>query len=151
MSEFRVPIRPVEAELRYFDERPLRGRLFIPSDSQRNLGPMGMVEWMNQTSGFFAFVAEGEETARILNKRYVVVLTLAGAEAASPAAVVHHVIIECGTIRLEGRVHVEMPDHASRLLDWLNSPAPFLMLHGDGERHIVQKQRITFLSEVQEV
>lgn len=151
MSEFRVPTRAVEAELRYFDERPLRGRVFIPGSAERHDGPMRTEEWMNQTSGFFPFVEDGQNEARLLNKRYVVALTLQNDVAEAPRGTAQRVIIECGTLQIEGVVYVEMPDHASRLLDWLNSPAPFLVIYGDGERHIVQKQRITSLIEVQEV
>jgi hypothetical protein len=58
--------------------------------------------------------------------------------------------VECGTLLFEGIVHIDMPDHLSRLQDWANRPEPFLAVIEGDRRHIVQKNRITFLSEIAE-
>ncbi|HEX8153868.1 MAG TPA: hypothetical protein VF698_12115 [Thermoanaerobaculia bacterium] len=150
MDEFRVPTLALEAELRYFDERLLSGQVFIPAHARQHEGPMRAEEWMNQAHGFFPFVGRGERRARILNKRYVVVLTLDRETNDEPFGVPRRVVVECGTLRLEGIIYVEMPDHVSRLLDWVNRPEPFLVVHEGGKRHLIQKNRITVLSEVLE-
>ncbi|HEX7155018.1 MAG TPA: hypothetical protein VF618_26310 [Thermoanaerobaculia bacterium] len=154
MEQLRVPTVALEAQIRYFDERPLSGRIFLPAAAQRHEGPMHPEEWINQTNLFFPFLMDGEPRARLLNKRYVVVLTVdAGKHAevfGQPIGNPRRVAVECGSLRLEGTMYIEMPEHASRLLDWANRPEPFLVLYDQEQRHIVQKNRITFLSEIME-
>jgi hypothetical protein len=152
MEDLRVPTVALEAEIRYFDERTLAGKVFLPSRAQKHDGPMRADEWMNQTSGFFPFVPDGEKRARILNKRYVVILTVTGwhdeVEALEEIGVARRVRVECGGIAVEGIVHVNLPETQSRLLDWMNGPDAFLLVR-DGERwHIIQKNRITTLTEL---
>ena len=150
MDELRVPTVALEAHLRYFDERLLTGRIFVPPQAQRHEGPMRPEEWMNQQALFFPFVADGERKARILNKRYVVVLTLLDPPEGPEALSRRRVSIECGSLHIEGDVQIDMPEHASRLLDWVNRPERFLVVHEGGQRHIIQKNRITSLAEVVE-
>lgn len=150
-EEFRVPTIALDAEVRYFDERPLRGRIFLPAGAMRHDGPMHPEEWINQASRFFPFLVTGEQRTRLLNKRYVVTLTINAAEHAEvwgdPIGAPRDVRVECGTLKLEGIVHIEMPEHQQRLLDWANRPEPFLVVYDGDMRHIVQKNRITFLAE----
>lgn len=151
MEELRVPTIPLEAEIRYFDERPLTGRIFVPACAQHHEGPMRPEEWINQGNLFFPFVPEGAKRATLLNKRYVVVLTIRlPDDHAADAGIARRITVECGTLRLEGIVHIDMPEHLSRLLDWANRPEPFLVLYDGDRRHIIQKNRITFLSELVE-
>ena len=155
MDEFKVPTIALEAEIRYFDERPLRGRIFLPSGAAHRDGPMHPEEWINQSSSFFPFWVDGEPRARILNKRYVVVLTLSASDHvhvwAEPLGIVRPVRIECGTLKLEGTVYIDMPNHLQRLLDFANRPDTFMVVYEGDRRHIVQKSRITFLTEGDEL
>jgi hypothetical protein len=146
MEQLRVPTVPYEATIRYFDERPMRGRIFVPALAQRHEGPMRVDEWINQTALFFPFLGAGAERAVILNKRYVVVLTLE--EERTPPEHGMRISVACGNWQVEGVVDIAMPDHSRRLLDWVNRPELFLVVYEGGRRHIVQKHRITFLSEV---
>lgn len=154
MSDLRVPTIALDAEIRYFDERPLVGRIFIPTHSHRHDGPMRPDEWMNQGSFFFPFLTTDAKRPVILNKRYVVVLTVPAqhpeyGESEIPG-VQRRIKVECGTLRLEGIVHVDMPENQSRLLDFANRTDPFLTLYDGDRRHMIQKNRITFISEVTE-
>lgn len=147
MESLRVPTRPLHVEVRYFDERPLNGLIFLPLYAQHRQGPERPEEWMNQSTDFFPFLGDGEPTARLLNKRYVVVLTLDMPDEETPPGIERKVVVECGTLRLTGTVYIDMPDHASRLLDWANRSEPFLALYHGTTRHLVRKNRITFLRE----
>ena len=151
MDDLKVPTISVEAELRYFDERLLKGRIFLPVGTATRESPMYPEEWINQANFFFPFLVDGEERARILNKRYVVVLTIRASEHAEvwadPIGLVRNVRIECGTFQLTGTVYIDMPNYMQRLLDFANRPEAFLVVYEGDKRHIVQKSRITFLAE----
>lgn len=151
MDELRVPTIALEAEIRYFDERPIKGRIFLPIGTATREGPMHPEDWINQATHFFPFLVDGEERARILNKRYVVVLTISALEHvhvwAEPLGLVRNVHIECGTYQLDGSVYIDTPNYLQRLLDFANRSEPFLVVYESGRRHIVQKNRITLMVE----
>ena len=57
--------------------------------------------------------------------------------------------IECGQeVRLEGLVHIDMPEGQRRVLDILNRPEMFLTLSSGERRHLVQKRHITRVVEI---
>ena len=151
MDDLKVPTITVEAELRYFDERLLKGRIFLPVGTATRESPMYPEEWINQANFFFPFLVDGEERARILNKRYVVVLTIRASEHAEvwadPIGLVRNVRVECGTLQISGTVYIDMPNYMQRLLDFANRPEAFLVVYEGDKRHIVQKSRITLLAE----
>ena len=153
MDDLKVPTITVEAELRYFDERLLKGRIFLPIGTATRESPMYPEEWINQANFFFPFLVDGEERARILNKRYVVVLTIRASDHAEvwadPIGLVRNVRIECGTLQISGTVYIDMPNYMQRLLDFANRPEAFLVVYEGDKRHIVQKRRITFLAEAE--
>ena len=47
-NELRVPTVTLPVEIRYFDERPMRGRIFLPAGAQHHGGAMRPDEWMNR-------------------------------------------------------------------------------------------------------
>ena len=151
MEDLKVPTIAVEAEIRYFDELPLKGRIFLPIGTATRESPMYPEEWINQTNFFFPFLVDGEDRARILNKRYVVILTIRATEHAhiwaNPIGIVRNVHVECGTYQLTGTVYIDTPNYMQRLLDFANRPEAFLVVYEGEWRHIVQKSRITFLAE----
>lgn len=149
-DQLRVPTIPLKAEILYIGARRLTGRIFVPSLSQKHEGAMRPEEWINQPGRFFPFVAEGDERATLLNKESIVILTLEAADDHEPVGVTRRVRVDCGGVATEGTLHIDMPEHASRLLDWANRSEPFLVLHDGGRRHIIQKSHITFLAELED-
>lgn len=153
-EELRVPTVPLVAEIRYFDERPLRGKVFIPARAYTHEGAMRPDEWINQSTNFFPFLADGAKRAQILNKRYVVVLTIEDmaveAEPLAEFGFAQRVRVECGTLTLEGVVSIEMPETQRRLLDFMNRPELFLTVRDGSRCHIIQKHRITAIAEIVE-
>ncbi|HET8797789.1 MAG TPA: hypothetical protein VFO89_08880 [Thermoanaerobaculia bacterium] len=150
MEHLRIPTVPFDVEIRYFDERPLVGRIFVPARAALHDGPMRPEEFLNQTTSFLPFVPDDTGRVTLLNKRYIVVLTVKLPDDHEPVGMARRVRVECGTLAFEGIVHIDMPDHLSRLQDWANRPEPFLAVIEGDRRHIVQKNRITFLSEIAE-
>jgi hypothetical protein len=149
MEDFRVPTVATPAEIRYFDERALAGRIFLPSRDSEHGGPIQPVEWLNQSSVFFPFLEDGARRAVLLNKRYVVVLTVAVPSDELPLLGVM-VRLECGTLAMQGVLEIEAPESQRRVLDFVNRPQLFLVLRAGEKRHIIQKHRITRITELED-
>jgi hypothetical protein len=149
---FRVPRLLRAAEVLCADGRVLRGRVFLPAAAESHPGAMRAEEWMNDSAPFVPFLPDGEGRPVILNKQQITVVTVAASADHDEAmdetgAPVRRVRVECGALRLEGDVLVDMPANHSRILDLLNRPGAFLNVR-DGERHhLVSKSRITRVSE----
>jgi len=152
MAEFHVPRLLRAAEVLCADGRVLRGRVFLPASAESHAGAMRAEEWMNDAAAFFPFLPDGEGRPIILNKHQVVVVTVAAAadhdetlEQVGPPA--KRVRVECGALRLEGEVLVDMPANQSRILDLLNRPGSFLNVREGERHHLVRKSGITRVSE----
>jgi hypothetical protein len=152
-SELRVPTVAMAAEVTCVDGRVFRGRVFVPASSSLHGGPMRAEEWMNGAGLFFPFLPDDAEAPVILNKTEVLTVTVASDPQRAleePVDIDRGVQVECGAHVLRGHLHIDMPPHHSRVLDYLNRGDGFLVLH-DGERvHLVQKQNITRVVEVRE-
>lgn len=149
---FQIPRLLRAAEVLCADGRVLRGRVFLPATAASHPGAMRAEEWLNDPLAFFPFLPDGEGSPVILNKDQLVVVTVAASadrdetldEVGAP---VRRVSVECGSLRLNGDVVVDMPANHSRVLDLLNRAGAFLNVR-DGERHhLVAKARITRVSE----
>ena len=149
---FQVPRLLRAAEVLCADGRVLRGRVFLPAAAESHPGAMRAEEWMNDSVSFVPFLPDGEGRPVILNKQQITVVTVAASadhdEAMEQAgAPVRRVRVECGALRLEGDVVVDMPANHSRTLDLLNRPGAFLNLREGERHHLVCKSRITRVSE----
>ena len=160
MSELRTPTVALAAEVLLSDGRTLLGRIFVPSAASRHTGPTRPGEWMNDGVPFFPFLPDASEpgvsgASVILNKHQVLVVSVPATADLTASSVVpggheRRVVVECGGRRLEGTLRIDLPEEHCRVLDYLNSPEPFLTLL-DGElHHLVPKERITRVIEVQE-
>jgi hypothetical protein len=150
--EFQVPRLLRSAEVLCGDGRVLRGRVFLPATAELHGGAMRAEEWMNDEAAFFPFLPDGEGRPIILNKAQVVVVTVAASadqdetlEQVGPP--VKRVRVECGALRVEGDVLVDMPVNQSRILDVLNRPGAFLNVREGDRHHLVRKSGITRVSE----
>jgi hypothetical protein len=149
---FIVPRLLRAAEVLCTNGRVLRGRVFLPATAQGHAGAMRAEEWMNDPAPFFPFLPDGEGSPVILNKAQVVVVTVSAAadrdatleEIGPPVKRVH---VECGALRLDGDVVVDMPADHSRILDLLNRPGAFLNVREGERHHLVRKSAITRVSE----
>lgn len=160
MSELRTPTVALAAEVLLSDGRTLLGRIFVPSAASRHSGPTRPGEWMNDSVHFFPFLPDpvepgGTGTSVILNKQQLLVVSVPAdadvtASSLVPGAHERRVVVECGGRRLEGTVLIDLPEEHCRVLDYLNSPEPFLTLRDGAVHHLVPKERITRVIEVQE-
>jgi hypothetical protein len=151
-GELQVPrvLRP--AELLYGDGRVMHGRVFLPVAAGGVGGAVRVGDWLEEPSGFFPFLPDGEGRPLLLNKAQLVVLTVstehdpaeAAADAGGPRRRVH---IECGPLSFEGEVAIDLPPDRQRVLDLLNHPGSFLAVRGSGRRYFVRKRAILRVGE----
>jgi hypothetical protein len=150
VSELRVPTVTLDVEIVCADGTWFVGRLFLPAASSLHDGPMRPDEWMNDVTPFFPFLAENASAPVILNKSEVVVLTVAEEDlpAVDPLdSPVRRVQVECRERTVGGTVVIDMPEGHRRVLDYLNRPDAFLIVHDGDRRHLVRKARITRVLE----
>ena len=155
MSELRIPTQSLSVVVTTAEGRSLSGQVFVPAASALHAGPMRPEEWINEPSSFFPFLAEGSAGGPILlNKSQVAVLSLAASsEEDDPlreTIIKRKVVVECATRRLEGMLSIDMPAHHSRVLDYVNRPEPFLVLHEGDREHLIFKRHVTRVIEVRE-
>ena len=154
-GDFKVPTVALAAEVFCDDGRQFPGRIFLPASSSAHAGAMRAEEWMNEPNRFFPLLPDGGSAPVILNKREILVVTVpASADRDTVLEEVEvpqkKVAVECGGLRLEGTIVIDMPEAHSRVLDYLNRPEPFLTLRQGDRHHLVCKARITRVLEIRE-
>jgi len=155
MEDLRVPTVALSAEVLCADGRRFRGSIFVPAAALTHAGPTRPEDWMNESMSFFPFLPDGGGGPVLLNKREILVMTVAAEadaedipeEAAGPQ---RRVAVEAESERLEGTIVVNMPENQARVLDYLNRPQPFVTLRDENLHHLIQKERITRVVEIRE-
>jgi hypothetical protein len=150
---YQVPRLLRAAEVLCADGRVLRGRVFLPAAAETHPGAMRAEEWMNDPALFFPFLPDGEGSPVILNKEQLLVVTVSASADRDETtdqvpAPVRRVNVECGALRLQGDVRIDMPVDQSRVLDLLNRPGAFLNVRDGDRHHLVCKARVTRVNEL---
>ena len=154
--ELRVPTTALEAEVLCADGRTFRGQIFVPDVAVTHRGHMRPAEWMNEAASFFPFLPVEGPSAFLLNRSEVLVVTVSAesdADLDDPTenrGLRRLVVVECRDRRFEGEIIIDMPAHLSRVLDYLNSPDPFLIMREASRHHFIRKARITRVIEPRE-
>jgi len=153
MSELRVPTVALAAEVACVDGRTFAGRIFVPAAASHHSGPMRPEEWINEPLPYFPFLPDDAAVPVMLNKHTVIMVTLQvsdGPEGEVAIGLERRVAIECGERRIEGFLHIDMPENHQRVQDYLNRIELFLALTDGPRRHLVQKRHITRVIEIRE-
>lgn len=153
MIELRVPTKALDVEIVYADGTWYVGRIFLPVASSHHSGEMRPDEWVNDASAFFPFLPENASTPIILNRSEVVVLTVMAEPPPADTTVdtpMRRVQVECRERIVAGVVIIDMPEGHQRVLDYLNGPDAFLIVHDGDREHLVRKTRITRVVESRE-
>ncbi|HEY3358776.1 MAG TPA: hypothetical protein VGQ83_36345 [Polyangia bacterium] len=137
MSDLRLPVVPLPAEVVCGDGRSFTGQIYLPASAAHHAGPPRPEEWINGPAVFFPFRAEGQRTAVILNKLELVMLSVPAtadlAETPEPEDQPRQrVTVECGALHVAGELVLDLPGTNARVLDCLNRPAPFVTVR-EGE------------------
>ncbi len=147
---FYVPRLLRAAEVVCADGRVLRGRVFLPAAAESHPGALRMAEWLEEPARFFPFLPDGEGRPVLLCKEQLIVVTVAASvedESAEAGVARRRVRVECGVLRLEGEVAIDMPPSHSRVLDLLNRPGEVLALRSGDHNLFVRKSRIVRVAE----
>jgi hypothetical protein len=151
MSELRVPTIATVAQVTCADGRVFAGRVFVPAAAFRHSGPMRPDEWINEPAPFFPFLPDREDVPVLLNKDEVVAISISAAgpeeDTENGEVVVRSLTVECGALRLEGDLRIDMPEGHRRVLDTLNRPERFLTLSAGKRLHLVHKRHVTRVVE----
>jgi hypothetical protein len=153
VTELRVPTNALDVEIVCADGTWFVGRIFLPIASSNHSGEMRPDEWMNDSTPFFPFLPANAATPVILNKAEVVVLSVVASpppEDATVDAPKRRVQVECRERVVAGVVIIDMPEGHQRVLDYLNAPGAFLIVHDGDREHLVRKTRITRVVETRE-
>jgi hypothetical protein len=152
-EEFHVPRLLRAAEVLAADGERVRGRVFLPATAEAHAGPMRAAEWMNEPVDFYPFLPDGEGSPVILSKAQTIMMTVMASadrdEALEGApAPVRHVRVECGPVRIEGDVVLDLPAQHWRVLDLLNREERFLTVRDGDLHHLIGKAHITRVAQV---
>lgn len=153
MIELRVPTNAIDVEIVYADGTWFVGRIFLPIASSHHSGEMRPDEWMNDSAPFFPFLPANASAPIILNKSEVVVLSVVAEPPPEDTTVdipKRRVQVECRERVVAGVLIIDMPEGHQRVLDYLNGPDPFLIVHDGDREHLVRKTRITRVIETRE-
>jgi hypothetical protein len=146
----------MEAEVLCADGRTFHGRIFVPDVAATHRGPVRPAEWMNDVAQFFPFLPTDGPGSFLLNRSEVLVFTVnaeldADLDAPEGDAGEHRrVIVECRDRRFEGEIVIDMPEHLSRVQDYLNRQDPFLIVRDGARHHLIRKARITRVMDPKE-
>lgn len=152
-SDFRLPCTTVRVRLALTGAGERRGVVFLPQQAFDKIGLQATVEILNAPDGFFPFRTDGGDEAEILlvAKAHTVSLVVddadkpAGSDRGSPAKTLDLEVALVNGAMVAGTANVELPDHQSRLLDFLNATArPFFTVRADGATHYLNRHHVLY-------
>jgi hypothetical protein len=131
---------------------PRDGEIYVMERVPQHAGPETPLDMLNREEGFFPFRPKNDGAAVLLvTKARTVTLTVPGTAAPKDPArlsVAKQARLELTLAdgsRLSGWATLELPEHHSRLLDYLNSSQePFFAIPTDDEIHLVNRAHVLF-------
>ncbi|MGC3996646.1 MAG: hypothetical protein QM767_03585 [Anaeromyxobacter sp.] len=150
METLRIPKHRVSAEVRLAGGAVRRVALFLAEAALDHAGPERPSDVLNDRHEFLPAFDEDAQTMTFLHRGAIALLRVpASAEATDPEDLTlpteHEVEVHLADgAQLAGLVSYLRPPDRSRLLDFLNEPAPFFaLIEGDqvaliGKRHVAR-------------
>jgi len=149
MEELRIPKRRVAAEVVLRGGETRRVTLFLAEAAPGHDGPERPADLLNGGDDFVPAFDEDAHAMTFLNRAALAVLRVDRALEAdgpdAPTLPTEHeveVLLESGAT-LRGLVSYLRPPEHSRLVDFLNEPAPFFRLIEEGATALVNKRRVS--------
>ena len=128
------------------------GEIYVMERVPQHAGPETPLDMLNRPEGFFPFRPKNDGAAILLvTKARTVTLTIPRATASEDPARMSaartgrlEVTLADGS-HLSGWVTIELPEHHSRLLDYLNATGePFFAISTTDEIHLVNRAHVLF-------
>ncbi len=150
MTGFSIPRVSIPASLLLTDGDRRRGEIYVMERVPHHTGPETPLEMLNRAEGFFPFRPAGDGTVLLVTKAHTIILSVAAdASAQDPARVsaaklvaVELTLVDGSTLR--GFATAELPEHHSRLLDYLNDSSPFFAVSAGEEFHFVNRAHVLY-------
>ncbi len=152
-SGFSIPRVALPATLLLTAGERRRGQIYVMERVPHHTGAETPLEMLNRVEGFFPFRPEGhgEGPVLLITKTHTIFLSVPDAAAAqdparlSAAKMVRVELTLDNGSQLTGLAAVELPQHHSRLLDYLNaSPDPFFAITTGHELHFVNRAHVLY-------
>lgn len=149
-----MPRVAISATLRLTAGEPLDGEIYVMERVPQHAGSETPLDMLNRPEGFFPFRPSGGRAAPsvlLVAKARTVTLTVprttpedsARASAAKQASL--EVTLADG-VRLSGWATLELPQHHSRLLDYLNAAAePFFSIVTADHVHLINRAHVLYV------
>jgi hypothetical protein len=150
MSGFLLPRAAVPARITLTQGRPRAGTIFVGARVPHHDGPETPLEMLNRPDPFFPFRPTDEREVLLVAKRQMIDLTvdrgpITDPDRLSAAKELQLELVLANGSTLNGRATVELPEHHSRPLDYLNATSdPFFALSTDESTHYVNRAHVLF-------
>jgi hypothetical protein len=151
VTGFSIPRVAIAASLRMTAGEPREGEIYVMERVPQHAGAETPLDMLNRPEGFFPFRPKGDGAGVLLvAKARTVTLTVPRTEpedaarlsAAKQASLV--VTLADGS-QLSGWATLELPQHHSRLLDYLNaSVEPFFAIATADQLHLVNRAHVLY-------
>ena len=147
-----MPRVAVPARLRLTAGDPRDGEIYVMERVPQHAGPETPLDMLNRPEGWFPFrPKETESPVLLVAKARTVTLTVPGTVAPKDPARLSvakqarlELMLADGS-RLSGSATMELPQHHSRLLDYLNASAePFFAIANDDEVHLINRAHVLY-------
>jgi hypothetical protein len=150
MADFAIPRVSVPASLLLSDGNRRQGEIYVMERVPQHSGPETPLDMLNRPQGFFPFLPEGNGTVLLVTKSHTISLSVATDDAAqdpvrlSAAKLVAVELTFVDGSTLQGFATAELPEHHSRLLDYLNDSSPFFAVSAGEEFHFVNRAHVLY-------
>ena len=150
MTGFLLPSTALPARLRLTHGSPNPGTIYLSDRVPRHTGPETPLEMLNRPEFFFPFRPTEDDQILLVAKGQTIALAVDHAPITDPDRLSAarelriELVLDNGTT-IAGRASVELPEHQSRPLDYLNAtPEPFFAITTDESSHYVNRAHVLF-------
>ena len=151
MTGFSIPSAAIPATLLQTAGGKREGQIYVMERVPQHAGPETPLDMLNRAEGFFAFRPKGDGAGvQLVAKARTVSLTVPATQPEDTARLsaakrAHLEITLADGSQVSGWATIELPQHHSRLLDYLNtSSEPFFAIADDDGVHLVNRAHVLY-------
>jgi hypothetical protein len=150
VSTFQLPHVAVPARLTLAQGRPQTGTIFLAARVPHHDGPETPLELLNRPEPFFPFRLEESGDVLLVARSQTVTVAVQHGPIADPDRLsaskeLRFELVLSNATTITGHAQVELPEHHSRTLDYLNAgAAPFIALSSHDSTHYVNRAHVMF-------